>query len=282
MQEMKILIGGIVLIYCGLLVAAAVFQRNLLYHPDTRHIAPQTAGLSGFQEISLAREGNVSVVGWYRAAEGEQCTVLYFHGNGGGLANRAGRIDAFAKLGFGVLIMSYRGYSGSGGRPRETENVSDAKAAYAWLRAAGVTAEQIVLYGESLGTGVAVQVAMEKPVAGMVLEAPFTSIPDVAQRHYWYMPVRPFILDRYETIKHIKTVRVPLLVLHGARDAVTDVAFGRAVYEAANAPKTLKVFPSAEHGNIYAFSALSVVQKWIAQLSTDGSDGSHGGPNCVP
>src|SRR5262249_18322551 len=148
----------------------------------------------------------------------------YFHGNAGNLASRAERVRRFVARGYGVFLLSYRGYGGSTGGPRERAHIADAKLAYRTLRAAGVAARAIILYGESLGSGVAVQVAADDSVGGVVLDAPYTSIVDVAAGAYPFLPVRPFMLDRYETLRFLPRVTAPLLVLHGEDDEVIPVA----------------------------------------------------------
>src|SRR5690606_1531058 len=129
------------------------------------------------------------------------------------------------------------------GSPSESANVTDAKLAYDELRKLGVDAGDIIVYGESLGSGVAVQVAADRDVAAVVLDAPYTSIVDVAEKAYPFLPVRPFILDRYETLRFLPQVKAPEVVLHGEDDRVIPVAMGRAAYEAANAPKETATFP---------------------------------------
>ena len=162
--------------------------------------------------------------------------------------------------------MSYRGYSGSSGSPSERANVADAKLAYELLRREGVAPEDIIVYGELLGSGVAVQVAAEKEVAGLVLDAPYTSIVDVAAVSYPYLPVRPFIFDRYETMRFLPHVTAPLLVMHGEEDRVIPVAMGKAVYAAANAPKEIVTFPHAGHSDHHLYGSYDELFRWVDAL----------------
>lgn len=255
-------IGG----YCALVGLAFAFQRNLLYAPDARRVPPAAVGLSNVSEIVLQRPDGAQIIGWYGKAKAGRRTVLYFHGNGGGLANRAARVAAYMAEEEGFFIVSYRGYSGSTGRPSEQANVDDAKAAHDWLVEQGVSAADIVLYGESLGSGVAVQVAVDRPVAGLILDAPFTSIPAIGQHHYWYLPVGLLMLDRYPSRRLISRVRTPLLIIHGERDEVTPVGMGKQVFEAANEPKTLSIIAGAGHNDHHAHGAFEIVQEWLAKL----------------
>jgi uncharacterized protein len=168
--------------------------------------------------------------------------------------------------GLGVFMMTYRGFGGSTGRPSEASNVADAKQAYDTLIASGVPARDVIVYGESLGTGVAVQVAAAREVAGVVLDAPYTSMVDLAALHYPLIPGRWFMTDRYDTAAHIKSVTAPLLILHGEEDDIVPVSQGRAVFDLANAPKVIKTFPGAGHADHYLFGSYEALYAWIALL----------------
>ncbi|MDP1913936.1 alpha/beta hydrolase, partial [Brevundimonas sp.] len=134
------------------------------------------------------------------------------------------------------------------------------------LRRAGVAPQDIIIYGESLGSGVAVQVAAEKEVGGLVLDAPYTSIVDVAEVSYPYLPVRPFIFDRYETMQYLPKVTAPLLVMHGEDDRVIPVEMGKAVYAAANAPKEIVTFPRAGHSDHHLYGSYEELFRWVDAL----------------
>jgi len=257
----------------GLLVVIAVLalaalwlgQRRLIYFPSTARIAPESVGLAGVVEQVLeTADGNRLICWWSRAASGEP-TLLYFHGNGGSLAERADRIRFFRQHGLGIFMMSYRGYGGSTGSPTEAANVADAKRAHDWLLASGIRPERLVLYGESLGSGVAVQVALDKPVAGLILDAPYTSIADLGAEVYPFLPVRLLLWDRYNTIEYIPRVRAPLLVLHGERDRTVPLAMGKRVFEAAAGPKRLATFPAAGHSDHNYYGSYEVVLAWLGE-----------------
>lgn len=265
---------GLMAIYATLAAATAGFQRNLLYHPDPTRVAPSTLGLANVREIILERPDGVRLIAWYGKAAPGRPTLLYFHGNAGNLANRSERMRAYLGKGVGIFMLSYRGYGGSTGQPTESDNVADALAAYDALAESGVAGADIVLYGESLGTGVAVQVALKRAVGGIVLDAPYTSIPDVGQRHYWYLPVQLLAIDRYETLDQIGRVTAPVLVIHGERDAITPVEMGRAVYRAAPEPKKIVTFPEAGHSDHHEFGAFEVVLEWLAQLEPRSAEGN--------
>ena len=153
--------------------------------------------------------------------------------------------------GWGVAMMSYRGFRGSTGSPSEAANLADALLAYETLISEGVDPKALILYGELLGTGIAARIATERPAAGLILEAPYTSIVEIAVRAYPFLPVRGLLWDRYETRTYIADVRIPLLILHGERDGVIPVAMGRELIKLANEPKRLVVLPNAGHNDVY-------------------------------
>ena len=202
MQLILKLSFGLAALYAVVALSAFFFQRRLTYFPDPERTAPASFNLPRVEERIIETDGE-RLVSWFAPASPGRPTILYFHGNAGNLASRSERVRRFLARGWGVLFMSYRGYSGSSGSPSERANVADAKRAYEMLRREGVPPEDIIVYGESLGSGVAVQVAAEKGIAGLVLDAPYTSIVDVAAVSYPYLPVRPFILDRYETMRYL-------------------------------------------------------------------------------
>jgi fermentation-respiration switch protein FrsA (DUF1100 family) len=262
------LVAGAVCVYLLIVLAAYLGQRKLMYFPDRARTLPAQVGLNEVQEQVLNTPDGARVVAWYGKAKPGEPTLLYFHGNGGSLVDRAERIRRFMAEGWGVYMMSYRGYGGSSGTPTEAANVADARLAYGALVLEGVKPEQIILYGESLGSGVAARIAAERPVAGLILEAPYTSIVAIAANTYPFLPVGFLLADRYETDKVIKQVKAPVLVLHGERDDVIPVAMGRELARLANEPKRLVTFPRGEHSNIYldGNNAIEPVREWIFGL----------------
>ncbi len=254
--------------WCLLLGALYFGQRRLIYLPDRQRVPPAVAGLVNVDEVVLRTADGASLISWWGKAKPGQPTILYFHGNGAGLADRAPRIERFMAEGWGVFIMSYRGYSGSTGSPTEGDNLADAKRAYDNLSASGVASRDIVIYGESLGTSVAAHTALERPAAGLILDAPFTSVADVAAGRFSMFPVRRYIIDRYDTAAIIGRLRMPLLVLHDTLDQVVPVAMGREIWRLANEPKQIVEFPRGGHTDLYlgGNDALRHVRAWIAGL----------------
>ena len=233
-------------LYGGLIALTYANQRALLYPASSQRTTVAQAALSGFEDVILATPDGERIVGWYKAAEPGKAMLLYFHGNGGSLWNRRDRARLLTQQGRGLLMVSYRGYSGSTGAPSEAGLRTDARTAYDWL-AQRFPPSRLVLYGESLGTGVAVRLATERRVAGLILDAPFTSATDVARFHFWYLPVDWLMQDRFRSIDLIGEISVPLLVLHGDEDRVTPIALGERLFAAASEPKHFVPFPGGSH-----------------------------------
>ena len=264
------LAGMGVALYIAVVAAAWLGQRHLMYVPDRARVTPLAAGLKGVDEVVLEAPDGARLLAWRALPRAGRPTILYLHGNAGNLASRADRFGRYQAQGFGLMMLSWRGYSGSTGRPSEANNVADARLGYDLLMAGGLAPEDIVVYGESLGSGVAIQLAAERSVAALVLDAPYTSIVDVALITYPYLPVRPLLVDRYESDRHIKRVSAPVLVLHGERDAVIPSRMGKAIHDAAAEPKRLVLFPDGGHVDLDSHGAVEVVAAWLAETLGQG------------
>ncbi|MEM1371442.1 MAG: alpha/beta hydrolase [Pseudomonadota bacterium] len=263
---MSLLLAGAVLSVL-IFVGAPKLERALMYHPAKVRVSPEEAGLPHIREVQLKTADGETLVAWYAPAKSGEPTLLYFHGNAGTLADRAERIEKYLSRGRGVFIMAYRGYSGSTGHPSEAANVADARLAYETLRSLGVAAADIVLYGESIGSGVAVQVAAARPAGGIVLDAPYTSLVDVAARCYPYLPSSSLMTDRYETLEtHLPRVNAPVFVVHGEQDAIIPVAMGRRIAAAAPAGGEIATFPEAGHTDHYLYGSFEAINDWLERV----------------
>jgi uncharacterized protein len=247
----------------GILLA----ERDITYRlaPGAAH--PSAAGLHGVRAETLSTPDGARLVAWTSPAQPGQPTILYFHGNGEPLGYRATRIKAFQAEGWGVYMLAWRGYSGSTGEPTERANVADAKLAYETLRLRRLAPHDIIIYGESMGSSVAVQTAIDNPARAVVLEAPFTSMVATWRQFVPFLPVGLLLTDRYETLKVIGRLDVPLLILHGRRDWLIWPGQGRTLYAAAPGPKRLVEFPGAGHKNLYNHGAIDAVRRFIADLN---------------
>jgi fermentation-respiration switch protein FrsA (DUF1100 family) len=239
-----------VLVGYGGLVALLYFtQRSLQYFPETFRTPPAAAGFPEAEEVMLDTADGERVIVWHVPPRGDKPAVLYFHGNGASLRWRVERLRELTADGMGLVALSYRGYGGSSGSPSEAGFIADANAAYAFA-VARYPAPRIVVWGESLGTGVAVALAAEQPVGHVVLESPFTSAADVGAERYWFAPVRLLMKDQFRSDLRIGKVTAPVLVLHGDRDRVVPFVFGERLYAMINAPKQFVRFPGLGHNDL--------------------------------
>jgi uncharacterized protein len=265
MTVLKWLLIAAVFGYAALLALMYVFQRALMYFPDRVRTPPVAAGLPQAQEVMFASADGENLIAWHVPAQGNKPVVIYFHGNAGALDLRAGRFKWLIADGTGLVALSYRGYGGSTGKPSETGLIKDAAAAYDFTVARN-PAERIVLWGESLGTGVAVALAAERKVCAVILDAPFTSIADVGAAAYPFVPVRWCIKDSFNSDRRIHRLKAPLLVLHGELDRIVPIAFGEKLFALANEPKQMVRFPRGGHVDLDDHGAAAWVREFLAAL----------------
>ncbi|MBT3701210.1 MAG: alpha/beta hydrolase [Alphaproteobacteria bacterium] len=252
------------------LFTAAVYlaQRRMMYFPATYLPTPQDAGLKGAETVTLRTADGLQLVAWYVAAKpaADLSTIVYFHGNAGNIAGRTFRIRQYLDAGYGVLLVEYRGYGGNPGKPTEQGLYDDGRAAMAFLEQRGVAAADTVLFGESLGSGVAVQLATEYETSALVLEAPYTSTVDVAAEAYWFLPVRSMMKDRFDSLGKISKISAPVLVLHGEHDRTIPVAHGRKLLSAANEPRRGVFFDHGGHNDLPNHGSDAQVLRFLADL----------------
>lgn len=243
---------AVLVVYGLLLVVMFLFQRNLMYYPPRQapDLAPYAS--TGLEAVTVESGDGVVLTHWYRPpANGAAPVVVLFHGNAGHIGDRVPKYWRLLDGDGGLFLASYRGYGGNPGRPNEADMTADARAVMTYLTDQGIAPERIVLYGESLGTGLAVKLAAQWPVAGVVLEAPPGSIADVAQAHYWYLPAKWLTLDRWDVYPALAQVSAPLLVIHGDRDRTVPQRFGRRLYQAAPGPKEALFLNGADHLDLW-------------------------------
>jgi len=244
-------------------IALYVFQRRLQYFPTTNYLTPEDVGLSGIEEITVKTKYTKKLLAWYAPAPTGRPTIIYYHGNGGSLATRAGRIEFLREQGYGVLMTTYRGYSGSSGSPAEFPIKMDALYFYHWLQARGVKEHDIVIYGESLGTGVAVATAVNHHPGAVILEAPYSSAVDVGASRFPWLPVRWTMKDRYESEKMINEITAPVFMVHGELDQVIPIRFAKKLFAVASQPKEAVWLRDAEHNDLYSKGAFDLIARFI-------------------
>lgn len=258
MYYIKILLN-IILVYLVLGIVLYLFQNYFIYLPlNSNNISPQYWGLSNdVKLISLTTEDDLILSAWYRKANLSKPTLVYFHGNAGHIGLRAPVIKPYISDGYGLLLLTYRGYSNNPGQPTEQGIYKDARAALNYLLDNKVNSDCIMLMGVSLGTGVAVQMATEYDISALILISSFTSLVDVGAYHYFYYPVRYIIDDSYNNLSKIsqfKTQNLPVLFIHSVNDKIIPYKFGSKLYDSFIMPKKLISLESEGHNNLYGIS----------------------------
>ena len=226
----------LILIYVGITVVIYFYQRKLLYHPFSNQITGEGL-IHNFETINFKTPDNLLLKGWFHLKDSKKKTILFLHGNAGNLDNRIDKLNSIGRMDVNFLIIAWRGYSGNPGRPSEEGLYNDALGGIKWLNEKGISNNQIVLYGESLGTAIATEVGQSDDFAGIILEAPFTSMVDMGQKIYPIFPVKFLLKDKYENKNKIKNLKSPILVLHGKKDKIVPFYMGEKIFEMANNPK---------------------------------------------
>jgi hypothetical protein len=252
----------------GLLVVPVLFEKRLIYFPfRDLEVTPKELGLR-YEEARLVAEDGVTLHGWFLPIEASRFTVLVCHGNAGNISHRLDRAMLMhAKLKTDVFLFDYRGYGLSEGAPDEEGTYRDARAAHRYLSTArGIPPGNLIIFGESLGAAVALQLALEVPARALVLEAPFTSVADMARSVLPFVPIGRLLRTRYDNLAKIGGLRMPLLILHGERDTTVPFAQGRRLFEAAPEPKRFFAIPGAGHNDTYFIGGDAYWQAWGAFL----------------
>lgn len=243
-------------------IALFVGQRHLLFenyvYGDIGN--PRQIGFSGMQVVHVHTGDGLTLAAWRKKAYPGCPTIVYFHGNEGDIKSRAFKLEPLLHAGYGVFLVEYRGYGGNPGTPDEKGLYEDSRSSIRFLAEEGLPAAETVFMGESLGTGVAVKMAVESPPAKLVLLAPYTSITDVARETYWFLPVGLLSRDRFPSINRIGKVTSSLLIIHGDIDDTVPVGMGRSLLSAATAPKAGVFLKGAGHDNLFAMGAVDAIQ----------------------
>ena len=253
-------------LYLLVLLALYFMQRSMIYHPDPTRPEPAAWHVPDMAAVSLKTDDGLSLLAWWKPSRDDRPVIVFFHGNAGHLGYRGLKVRGFLDQGFGVLLVSWRGFSGNAGKPTEDGLYADGWSALRFLDQQGIGAKKIVLYGESLGSGVAVELASQGAGHVLVLESPFTSLVDAAASRYPIFPVRWLMRDRFDSLSKISKVAVPLLIFHGGADAIIPVSLGRTLFEKANEPKEGVFIQEAGHNNLYDFGAAGIVSRFLKKL----------------
>ena len=224
-------------VYLILLVFLYFYQRSLLYHPNENNYSGDNLTVK-VEKVKVQTSDNLKLNGWFHKKNlSDYKTIIYFHGNAGTLDNRIHKLNHFKDIDVNFLIIAWRGFSGNEGKPTEDGLYIDGKSAVNWVLEQGIKEENIVLYGESLGTGITLEIAQNKNFAGVILETPFTSMVDAAKNFYPYIPVNLLLKDRYENEKKVRSINIPIMIMHGEKDTIVPFSMGKKIFEIANEPK---------------------------------------------
>ena len=259
--------GLLLLVYCAALVVLVTVQRDMLYKPTGTVEGPVAAGLDGVEEFALPAGEGEKLRAWYAASADGRPTILFFHGNSGTLEDRAKSYGRILADGFGLLAITYRGFPGSTGEPSEAGLIEDGLSAFDWLRQKTGT---IVIHGQSLGSGIAVQVAARREAEALVLEVPFSSAVAVAEHRYWMFPVRQLMWDQWRSDELIGGLAEPVLILAAGHDTVIPDGQAHDLFEHAREPKSLVTIPDANHNSMWSNGAWTLIKAFLAGLPKPG------------
>ena len=257
----------ITITYFSLLFIICIFQRNLLWHPKENNYFGDELKVK-IEKVKIKTSDNLELLGWFHEKDLVNFkTIVFFHGNAGTLENRIHKINHFKDMNINFLIISWRGFSGNLGNPSEKGLYEDGKSTINWLKEKGLKDSDIVLYGESLGTGIVTHIAQNHKFAGVILESPFTSMTDAAKNVYPYFPIRFLLKDKYESDKKIKDINSPILIMHGEADKIVPFWMGKPMYELANEPKYSHFTKKDNHMMEFNVKMIVILQEYLNSLN---------------
>jgi uncharacterized protein len=263
MTVLKWLAALVLIGYLAGLLVLFFAQRSFLFPiPQKTRTSPEAAGFPEAEEHFLTTADGEKIIVWHVPAKPGHAVILYFPGNGDFLAGAVSRFRAMTSDGTGLVAVSYRGYGGSSGEPSEQGLLLDAAAAYAFT-SSRYSADRIVVWGFSLGTGVGVALAAGQPVGKLILEAPYTSTADVAALRFPLVPIRSLMRDQFRSDERIAKVTAPLLIMHGGRDRTVPIALGIRLFSLAHEPKQFVKFPEGGHDNLDNYGAIETARDFI-------------------
>ena len=253
-------------VYLSILIFLFVFQRNILFVPDRSTPRLTETNVSEMSEVSIETTDGLSLTSWFYRGKVEKPLIIYFQGNAGNISDRDYKARFLIDNDYSVLLLGYRGYGGNKGQPSEEGLSKDGEAALEFAKRENFEASNIILYGESLGTGVVVDLGTLTKFKGIVLEAPYTSIEALAKKRYWFVPVRYLLKDKFDSISKVSQLTSPTLVLHGDSDQVIDLDYGKQLYDAIPQPKNFAAFHGGGHSNLFDFGAGIEILSFINSL----------------
>ena len=259
------------MLYAAATAALYLLQDRLFIVNSKFASSPAQAGLPEAVVQHFRTADNIELTAWLLRGD-SQFLAIYFHGNGGSLPERTERIRQLNGLGLSVLAVEYRGFGATAGRPSEQGFARDADAAYGYVRGLGISPNKIILYGESLGTGVATALAARRAVAGVILDAPFSSAVDVAADRYWMFPVPLLMRDQFRSDLAISKLDMPVLILHGEQDEVVPIEYGQRLSALGGDNVTFVPIAQAGHVVLGEPEAQDHVRRWLSGISALPAD----------
>ena len=237
MKYLYLSLLSLLAVYLLVLLFIYFTQRNLLYHPGDNNYLDDKIQFS-YKEVFIEVDQDIKLKSWLIEKDLKKYkTLVFFHGNAGNLFNRVHKLNELNKLDINILIISWRGFSGNSGKPTEKNLYQDAQKSIEWLNNKGIKNEEIILYGESLGTGVAVELGQKNIFNSIILESPFTSMAKTAKIYYPYLPVNLLLKDKYDSINKIHKITKPILIMHGVKDDLVPYIMSVELFNKANKPK---------------------------------------------
>ena len=234
-----------------------------MYHPSENNYFGDKLEVN-IEKVNIKTTDNINLLGWFHKKDLNKFkTIVYFHGNAGTLDNRIHKLNHFKDMDVNFLIIAWRGFNGNKGKPTEEGLYIDGLSAVNWIVDQGVKEEDIILYGESLGTGIATEIAQNKNFAGVILETPFTSMINAAKEFYPYIPVNLLLKDRYENFKKIKNINIPILIMHGEKDTIVPFSMGKKMYQLANEPKYSYFTKHDDHMMVFDGPMIKTLKNFI-------------------
>lgn len=241
--------------YAGVCLLITFLQAKLIYFPSRGYTStPEDVGLS-FEQVKLTTSDGVTIAAWYVPHPQAKATILFFHGNAGNMSDRLFDLKQFNRAGYNMLMIDYRGYGESEGKPTEQGTYLDAQAAWNYLiEQRNESPERLILFGRSLGGAVAIDLATRHSPAALIVESSFTSLVDIGKIHYPLLPVRWILRYRYDSINKVSQIARPKLFIHGREDRLIPFENGKTLFEAASQPKTFLETPGEHNTAGYAYS----------------------------
>ena len=262
-MKISTLFFSIILIYLIIVAYMYLNQRKLLYLPSENNYLDDQIDFN-FREVFIDVEKNLKLKAWLIENDFKnKKTLVFFHGNAGNLSNRTYKLNQLSKLDLNIIILAWRSFSGNEGEPSEQNLYNDAKKTIDWLNSRGVKNKNIILYGESLGTGIAVELSQTNQFGGIILESPFTSMTNAAKNIYPWLPVKYLLKDKYDSEKKIKNLQIPILIMHGKKDNIVPFKMGKKLYDLANNPKFFYFTENDDHMMTFDEKLVNTIKNFL-------------------